>query len=108
MKTNEYILDLVNRLGVPYLDVTCYRAHKEIYRQTIGDGACGNELLHMYSCSKVITVTSALRLIEDGKMAEAALSNVWQNAKLVSVLINNFVFLLIKPVYKLFFEDLHV
>ena len=68
MDINEFILNLVDQLGVPYIDVTCYKSHKEIYRQTVGEGATGKELLNMYSCSKVITVTSALRLVEEGKM----------------------------------------
>ena len=68
MDINEFILNLVKQLGVPYIDVTCYKSHEEIYRKTVGDGATGKELLNMYSCGKVITVTSALRLVEEGKM----------------------------------------
>ena len=55
--------------GAPYLDVVCYQSHKELFRYTSGEGVTGKELLYMYSCGKPVTVTAALRLVEEGKMA---------------------------------------
>lgn len=55
--------------GVPYLDVICYREHKEIFRYCSGEKAVGKERLYMYSCGKPITVVTALRLLEEGKLS---------------------------------------
>ena len=63
----ENVIDKIRtETGVPYIDVICYKEHKEIFRYTSGDCATGKELLYMYSCSKPITVTAALRLVEQG------------------------------------------
>ena len=66
---NNRIEEIRAEAGVPYLDVICYRSHKEIYRYVSGENATGKELLYMYSCGKPVTVTAALRLVEDGKMS---------------------------------------
>ena len=55
--------------GVPYLDVVCYQSHKEVFRYTSGEGVTGKEVLYMYSCGKPVTVTAALRLVEEGKLS---------------------------------------
>ena len=68
MELKTYLSNLVNELKIPYLDVSCYRSHKQVCRFVLGDGADGNERLFAYSCSKVITAVTALKLIEDGKM----------------------------------------
>ena len=65
----EFIESVRIEAGVPYLDVICYQSHKEIFRYISGEKATGKENLYMYSCGKPVTVVSALRLIEKGKMA---------------------------------------
>ena len=52
--------------GIAYIDVICYQKHKEILRY--GSGATGKEQLYMYSCGKPVTVTAALKLVQEGKM----------------------------------------
>ena len=42
---------IIKEKGIPFLDVVCYREHKEVLRDTVGS-ADGNEFLYMYSCSK--------------------------------------------------------
>ena len=54
---------------IPYLDVVCYKEHKEIFRCLSGEETTGKERLYMYSCSKPITVVAALRLVEQGKLS---------------------------------------
>ena len=66
---NNRIEEIRTEANVPYLDVICYQSHKEIYRYVSGEHATGKELLYMYSCGKPVTVTAALRLVEDGKMS---------------------------------------
>ena len=66
---NNFIEQMRKSIGLPYLDVVCYQSHKEIYRYVSGENATGKELLYMYSCGKPVTVVSALRLVEEGKLA---------------------------------------
>ena len=68
MSIEQWIETIRQEAGVPYLDVVCYKEHKEIFRWT-SDGATGKEQLYMYSCGKPITVVSALRLVEEGKLS---------------------------------------
>lgn len=65
----EFIETIRKEIGVPYLDVICYKEHKEIFRYVSGENTTGKEQLYMYSCGKPITVVSALRLIEEGKLS---------------------------------------
>ena len=64
MNTQECIESIKKETGISYIDVVCYQDHKEIFRY--GSGSSGKEQLLMYSCGKPITVTAALRLIEQG------------------------------------------
>ena len=66
---NNFIEQLRESIGIPYLDVVCYQSHKQIYRYVSGKNATGKELLYMYSCGKPVTVVSALRLVEEGKLS---------------------------------------
>ena len=67
MKT---VIEKIGReIGVPYIDVVCYKEHEEVFRYTYAQKAMGNEQLYMYSCGKPITVVAALRLVEEGKMS---------------------------------------
>ena len=65
----ELIEDIRKEVGVPYLDVVCYKDHKEIFRYLSGENTTGKERLYMYSCGKPITVVSALRLVEAHKLS---------------------------------------
>lgn len=56
-------------VGLPYIDVICQKGHNTIFRYTSGRNVTGKEQLYMYSCGKVITVTAALRLVEEGKLS---------------------------------------
>ena len=55
--------------GVPYLDVSVYRRHENAFRYLSGEGVTGKELYYMYSCSKPVTVTAAMQLIERGLLS---------------------------------------
>ena len=66
---NELIEQVRKEVGIPYLDVLCYKEHREVFRYLSGENTTGKEKLYMYSCGKPITVVSALRLIEEGKLS---------------------------------------
>ena len=68
-RVTEFIKCIQQETGIPYLDVICYQAHKEVFRCVLGDKATGKEQLYMYSCGKPITVTAALKLVESGKLS---------------------------------------
>lgn len=68
-KITEYV-DLLVKTKVPYLDVIAYKDGREIYRYYTGrEGATGKEKLFMYSATKPVTATLALRLIEEGRLS---------------------------------------
>ncbi len=60
---------IVRETGIPYLDVSVFSEHTELFRYQSGEGVTGKELYRMYSCSKPITVTAAMRLVEQGKLS---------------------------------------
>ncbi len=67
-KAEKYIDGLIGE-RVPYLDVAVYREHRELFRHYAGlSPVSGKELLYMYSCTKPMTVTCAMRLIEEGRL----------------------------------------
>lgn len=68
-KLKDYIDGVRKEVGVPYLDVVCYKEHKEIFRHLSGESTTGKELLYMYSCGKPITVVAGLRLVEEGRLS---------------------------------------
>lgn len=72
MHTSD-IAKFLDSKGIPSSDVIIYKNHKEIYRYFCGykDAAktkpiTGDELYYLYSASKVITCTAAMRLVERG------------------------------------------
>ena len=65
----EFIEGIRKEVGVPYLDVVCYKEHNEIFRYLSGVETTGKERLYMYSCGKPITVVAILRLVEAGKLS---------------------------------------
>ena len=62
---------LVEKKRVPYVDFIVYREHDECMRYGAGTlgKVSGKEKLFFYSATKPLTVTCAMRLIEEGKMA---------------------------------------
>lgn len=72
MHTND-LAEFIRSKNIPACDLMIYKEHKEIYRFTCGykdsDKTVpmkGNELYNLYSATKVITCTAALRLVERG------------------------------------------
>lgn len=60
---------LVGKKKVPYIDVCVMRDHEQIMRYGSGfEPVTGKEKVFLYSCTKPLTVTTAMRLIEDGKL----------------------------------------
>ena len=60
----EYLLKKIEE-GIPFIDVIAHKDGEELCRYTEGR-ASGKERLFMFSCTKPITVTLTMRLIEDG------------------------------------------
>ena len=63
------------RHSVPGCDVMIMRDHKLLYRHICGYADAGSQtpltpdnLYYMYSCTKPLTVTAGLRLVEEGKL----------------------------------------
>lgn len=65
----EFIEKIRKEIGIPYLDVVCYKEHNEVFRYASGEGTTGKEQLYMYSCGKPITVVAAMRLVEEGRLS---------------------------------------
>ena len=67
-RLKEYVDSLIDE-GIPYLDVIAYKNHDEIVRYyNAQESASGEEKLYMFSATKPITATCAIKLIEDGKL----------------------------------------
>lgn len=66
MQTANLIDSLLEDKHIPYMDVVCMQDHRQLFRHFSGDGINGKEMLNMFSCSKPVTVTAALRLMEQG------------------------------------------
>lgn len=62
----EQYLDELASLGVPGCQVHVKKGHKTLLRSRRGEGTF-NSRYFLYSCSKVMTVTGMMRLIEQGK-----------------------------------------
>lgn len=69
-KANEYIDYLVKEKELPLLNVMAYKNHERIYSRCGSfTGSHGeNEILCMFSCTKVITAVCGMRLVEEGKI----------------------------------------
>ncbi len=68
------ILDMNSELKIPAMDLIVFHDGKQVFHQMRGtsDGVSpinGSELYNAYSCSKVITCTTALKLLEQGKFS---------------------------------------
>lgn len=66
-KVKAYMDDLLQR-GVPGCDVIVYRDGLPVYRYTTGNIE-ENSLYNLYSCSKPVTATAAMQLVEQGKLS---------------------------------------
>lgn len=68
------IIERNKALKIPSMDYIVYKDGKEVYRYMYGtkdeQGSLldGTELYNIYSCSKIMTVTCALKLLEQGKI----------------------------------------
>ena len=72
----SYLKEFMDRLAswrIPGNSIVVYHKNKEVFRYSSGFSdvenkikMTGNELLNIYSCSKVATVTAALQLYEKG------------------------------------------
>ncbi len=72
-KLMKDFMDYLTECKVPGNSIVIYHKHKEVYRYSAGYSDLenkikmqGDELLNIYSCSKVATVTAALQLYEKG------------------------------------------
>lgn len=66
-------LDSLQTQGVPGCDVAVYVSHEPVYRHQSGEAApgrpmTGNETYWFYSASKVICMTAAMQLVEQGRI----------------------------------------
>ena len=70
-EATSYINKLVEEKKLPLLDVLVYKDHEPVYRHFGSHGnTFGNkELLCMFSCTKVATAVSGMRLVEEGKIS---------------------------------------
>lgn len=75
-KLTAYIDNLEERYGVPAADCIILKDHEVIYRHMAGHAdhekqipLAGNEYYYLFSATKVITMTAAMQLIEQGKLA---------------------------------------
>ena len=65
-----HIEKLIAELNIPYFEIIVSKGHEEVYHQTIKRPEdAGKNRLYMYSCTKPLTATVALRLIQEGKMS---------------------------------------
>lgn len=62
----DFVESFRKEKGLSYIDVLCMQEHEVKLRRFFGDGIHGEEMLSMFSCTKPITVTMALRLYEQG------------------------------------------
>ncbi len=77
-KATAYIDKLIEEKKLPLLDVFVYKNHELLYRRSGSySGNFGkDELLCMFSCTKVVTAVCGMRLIEEGKIdLDAPVSN---------------------------------
>lgn len=72
----EFLNKLVTDIGIPGVDCVVYKDHRKVYRHSAGykdvknkKEIQQNEIYNIYSISKIITVTSALQLIEKGLLS---------------------------------------
>lgn len=68
-KVREYIdRVMVGEKGVPGVDITVMQEHKLFFRHRSGNAAAGSQYF-LYSCTKPVTVSLIMHLIEGGKLS---------------------------------------
>lgn len=65
---NERLRSLAEKKELPYLDIRIYEGYETKHQFLYGD-ADGNELLQMYSMSKIVTVVATMLLVEQGRLS---------------------------------------
>lgn len=65
LKYMDDYLDELAEIGLPYCEIIVKRDHETIYRSERGNEGSGKRFC-LYSCSKPMTVTAAMRLVEKG------------------------------------------
>ena len=72
---SSYLDSLGERYGVPGLDFKIMKEHQTVYRHMAGCSDYlgrrpveGSELYDLYSCTKVVTMTGVMQLVEQGKL----------------------------------------
>lgn len=70
-KTRNYIDKLIAEKGIPYIDFSMSVGQKEVFRYCASkDGsATGKEQLWLFSATKPMTVSVAMRLVEEGRLS---------------------------------------
>ena len=74
-ENTKRLLDLAEKMGIPAMQVRVYHKGVEVFSEhrgvfsENGEKLSGNELYNIYSCSKFITCTAALKLLEEGKFS---------------------------------------
>ena len=70
-KAKAYIDKLIKEKKLPLLDVAVYKNHELLMRHcgSFTNEHTKDELLCMFSCTKVVTAVSGMRLIEEGKIS---------------------------------------
>ena len=70
-----FLDSLYEHYGIPSCDMIVYKDGEEVYRHMVGFSdaerrvpTSANDLYRMYSATKVATCTTALRLVQDGKL----------------------------------------
>lgn len=73
-KNLEKFMDSLTNWVIPGNSVSVYKDNEEVFRYSSGFADIesktkmrGDELMYIYSCSKVATVTAAMQLLEQGK-----------------------------------------
>lgn len=61
-------MDEFEELKVPYCAVKVYQNHEPVFTDERGDMRDSGKRFFLYSCSKVMTVTAMMRLVEQGKL----------------------------------------
>lgn len=70
----EFLDEFVRR-GIPGMDILVYQNGREVFREMrgvsdeAGTPVRGDERYNIYSCSKVLTCTAAMLLVEEGKLS---------------------------------------
>lgn len=70
-RTKNYLDKLMDEKKIPYIDIIVKKEHKTLFRyyRAQNKEVTGKENLFLFSCTKPMTVASALRLVEEGEIS---------------------------------------